>query len=186
MRCWRGYLPGARCRLFAYRPADATASQTPSSLGLFKSRLILLFWYRLTQVVPEKRLLNGCSVVVAYTDTGCAGQLRNRRRVLDSVQCCEWVIASVCCYECVCVHVNHRGSTSNETWSHRYRRSARWPLENNLNFYLFYAYNRKESVDEGFTYSNLAILCRSHGHSSCQTTRQWRHWWLPTWHPALS
>ena len=27
----------------------------------------------------------------------------------------------------------HRGSTSNETWSHRYRRSARWPLESNLN-----------------------------------------------------
>ena len=28
---------------------------------------------------------------------------------------------------------NHRGSTGNETWSHRYRRSARWPLENKLN-----------------------------------------------------
>ena len=45
-------------------------------------------------------------VVVVYTDTGCAGQLRNRPRVLDSVQCCERVIASVCCYECACVCVN--------------------------------------------------------------------------------
>ena len=27
MRCWCGYLSGARCRLFAYGPADATASQ---------------------------------------------------------------------------------------------------------------------------------------------------------------
>ena len=27
----------------------------------FKSRLVLPFWYRLTQVVVEKRLLNGCS-----------------------------------------------------------------------------------------------------------------------------
>jgi len=27
MRCWCGYLPGARCRLFAHGPADDTASQ---------------------------------------------------------------------------------------------------------------------------------------------------------------
>jgi len=30
MRCWRGYLPGARCKWLVYSPADATA--TPSSL----------------------------------------------------------------------------------------------------------------------------------------------------------
>ena len=30
-----------------------------SSLASFKSRLILPFWYRFTQVVLEKRLLNG-------------------------------------------------------------------------------------------------------------------------------
>ena len=35
--------------------------QTPSSLASFKSRLVLPFWYRLTQVVVEKRSLNGCS-----------------------------------------------------------------------------------------------------------------------------
>jgi len=35
----------------------------PSSLALFKSRLVLPFWYQLTQVVLEKRPLNGCSVV---------------------------------------------------------------------------------------------------------------------------
>jgi len=29
MRCWCGYLPGARCRLFAYGPADATAMRKP-------------------------------------------------------------------------------------------------------------------------------------------------------------
>ena len=29
MRCWCGYLSGARSRLFAYGPADATASQNP-------------------------------------------------------------------------------------------------------------------------------------------------------------
>ena len=35
--------------------------KTPSSLASFKSRLVLPFWYRLTQVVLEKRPLNGCS-----------------------------------------------------------------------------------------------------------------------------
>ena len=35
--------------------------KTPSSLDLFKSTLVLPFWYRLTQVVLEKRLLNTCS-----------------------------------------------------------------------------------------------------------------------------
>jgi len=34
------------------------------SLASVKSRLVLPFWYRLTQVVLEKRPLNGCSVVV--------------------------------------------------------------------------------------------------------------------------
>jgi len=38
--------------------------KTPSSLASFKSRLVLPFWYQLTQAHLEKRLLNGCSVVV--------------------------------------------------------------------------------------------------------------------------
>ena len=33
------------------------------SLASVKSRLVLPFWYRLTWVVPEKRLLNGCVCV---------------------------------------------------------------------------------------------------------------------------
>jgi len=56
MWCWCGYLSGVRCRWFAYGPAGVTA--TPSSLALSKSRIVLPFWYRLTQVVLEKRLLN--------------------------------------------------------------------------------------------------------------------------------
>jgi len=39
-------------------------SQTPSSLALFKFRLVLPFWYRLTQVILEKRPFNRCSIVV--------------------------------------------------------------------------------------------------------------------------
>ena len=45
--------------MFACGPADATASQTPSSLASFKSRLVSPFWYLLTQVASEKSPLNG-------------------------------------------------------------------------------------------------------------------------------
>ena len=40
------------------------SQKTPSPLASFKSRLVLPSWYWLTPVVLEKRLLNGCSVVV--------------------------------------------------------------------------------------------------------------------------
>ena len=62
MRCWCGYLSGARCRSFTYGPADATASQTPSSLASVNSGLVLPFWYWLTPVVLEKKPLNGCCI----------------------------------------------------------------------------------------------------------------------------
>ena len=35
--------------------------KTPSSLASFKSRLVLSFWFRLSQIVLEKRPFNGCS-----------------------------------------------------------------------------------------------------------------------------
>ena len=41
---------------------------TPPSLALFESRLVLPFCYRLTQVVPINKLLNGCSSVNNFTD----------------------------------------------------------------------------------------------------------------------
>jgi len=46
------YLSGSRCRL-AYGPADATA--THCLLLQKKSRSVLPYWHRLTQVVPGKR-----------------------------------------------------------------------------------------------------------------------------------
>ena len=61
--CWCGYLSGARCRLFAYGPADATAIPKPHHLlpHLNPDWFYLSpFWYQLTQVVLEKRPLNGC------------------------------------------------------------------------------------------------------------------------------
>ena len=38
MRYWHGYLPGARCKWFAFGPVDATA--TPLSLASITSRLV--------------------------------------------------------------------------------------------------------------------------------------------------
>ena len=58
-------------------------------------------------------------------------------------------------------HCSHGGSTGNETWSHRYRRTARWPLENNLNVWWAQVLHT-----EIFRSSTLQ-----------QTTR---HWWSPT------
>ena len=54
--CWRGYLSGARSRL-AYGPADSPATHALASV---KSGLVLSFWFRLTQVVPDKVPLNRC------------------------------------------------------------------------------------------------------------------------------
>jgi len=51
--------------------------QTPSSFASFKSRLVLPFWYWLTQVVREKRPLNGCSI------------------------CFCWVLIGQCSYVCI-------------------------------------------------------------------------------------
>ena len=71
MRCWCGYLSGVRCRLFAYGPADATATpKPPSSLALYKFSLALSFWYRLTQsfAVCFYPVVNG-AVFVQKTST---------------------------------------------------------------------------------------------------------------------
>jgi len=63
--CWHGYLSGARCR-FAYCPTDATATHylLLQWIQIDFTRMILLFWCRLTQVVLEKRPLNECSLAV--------------------------------------------------------------------------------------------------------------------------
>jgi len=60
MRCWCGYLLGARYRLFALGPADATATPKPHHLlPHLNPEWFLPFWYQLTQVVLVKRPLSG-------------------------------------------------------------------------------------------------------------------------------
>jgi len=59
VRCWRGYLSGARCRL----AWPSWCHCHSLSLAPVKSRLVLPFWYQLTWVVPDKGPLNGCVCV---------------------------------------------------------------------------------------------------------------------------
>jgi len=62
VRCWHGYLSGARCKWFEYGPADATT--TLLSLASLKSKLVSPFRYQLIQIVLEKRPLNGVRIFV--------------------------------------------------------------------------------------------------------------------------
>ena len=95
MRCLRGYLSAARCRLLAYGLADATAiPKIPSFLASCKSRLVLPFWYWFIQVVLEKMPLSVCSSsktaaqILLSTMTWLTTQLFVFN--LLRAQCCMW------------------------------------------------------------------------------------------------
>ena len=62
--------------------------KTPSSLVSFKSRLVLPFWYQLTQVVMEKRPLNRCS-----SNSSCDPLTWDKLIVGDVVWMC-WLVGS--------------------------------------------------------------------------------------------
>ena len=65
VRCWCGYLSGARCRLFAYGPVDATAIPNPTISCLIWIQTGFAFLVPAYQVVLEKRPLNGVLVAVS-------------------------------------------------------------------------------------------------------------------------
>ena len=60
-RYWRGYLSGAKCKWFAYGPADITA--TPSSLAPVKFRMVA-FLVPAYPDCPGKTSWNRCSIVI--------------------------------------------------------------------------------------------------------------------------
>ena len=64
MRCWCGYLSGARCKWFAYGSADATA--TLSSLASAKSRMVCPSGAGLPRLSWKNRPLNGCMCVCVH------------------------------------------------------------------------------------------------------------------------
>jgi len=78
MRCWCGH---AGClHMVQLMPLP---SQTQLSLASVKTRVVFPFWYWLTQVVLEKRPLNGCSITLLLygPETGYS----NTNRVICSV-----------------------------------------------------------------------------------------------------
>ena len=77
--------------------------KTPSSLASFKSRQVLSFRYRLTQVVLEKRPLNGCLCVrsplsrhrIQPVDRSSSALCRIVRPLLNSVSRQEFTVWSM-------------------------------------------------------------------------------------------
>jgi len=92
MSCCCGYLSGARFRLFAYGPADASAIRKHRHLlASFESRLVLPFWNRLAQVVPENRPLNGCGSTVVVHAQSRRSKLRRVLRHSGRRSAATWV-----------------------------------------------------------------------------------------------
>ena len=80
---------------------------SPSSLTSFKSRLVLPFWYRLTQVVLERRPLNRCNSSSSSSSSICcacvfisvatlAAPCYRPARGCRSVETCCW--STQCCF----------------------------------------------------------------------------------------
>ena len=88
-------MSGSQCRLFAYGPADATASQNTTFLASFISRLVLRSLYQITQVVLVKGPLDGCSTsyTVVYFHASAAVRDDRQARKLnkeDAMDRCKW------------------------------------------------------------------------------------------------
>jgi len=80
-----GYLSRARCKWFAYGPANATA--TPSSLAPVKSKKVYLSGAGLARLSWKKRLLNGCS------SSSSSSVLTN----------CTFILLYVCVHKVYCI-----------------------------------------------------------------------------------
>jgi len=66
--CWHGCLSGARCRACIWSSWNHCY---PLSLVSVKYRLVVPFWYQLTQVVPDKGPLNVCVCVCVRACVWC-------------------------------------------------------------------------------------------------------------------
>jgi len=72
VECWNGYLSGVSCR-FACHPADATATPTPTHYILLQyiqtgfTRMVLLFWCRLTRVSSSSSSSPGPQALIFRT-----------------------------------------------------------------------------------------------------------------------
>jgi len=92
MRCGRGYLSGARCKWFAYGPAEAIA--TSSSLASLKSTILVsLFGESLNRLSWKKRPLNVCLSVCLSV---CLFVGRSEIYGRYWVRSCKFLLTSTC------------------------------------------------------------------------------------------
>ena len=83
VRYWHGYLCGARCKWFAYGPADATA--TPSSLAPLKSRMVHISGAGLPRLSWKKGHKTSVAVVVVVKWPNKGLQLSLRRLLVRQI-----------------------------------------------------------------------------------------------------
>jgi len=72
MMCWCGYLSGARCLYMVQLMPQHT--KTIVSCIVHIQTGFNLFWHRLTQVVLEKRPLNGCIIIIIVVVGGSVAE----------------------------------------------------------------------------------------------------------------
>ena len=88
MRCWHGYLSGAKCKC---KRMARLMRLPPRHLCFSKIQNDLSFWYRPTQVVLEKRSLNDCvCVCVCACVRVCARARVGMFRVLARESWLRW------------------------------------------------------------------------------------------------
>ena len=131
VRYWQGYLSEARCRWFAYGPADATATSCSS-----KIQNGLPYWCRLTQVVLEKWPLNGCSSNSSFfVITNQPKNIFNETVSFvwtSQVLCsCSWVeqffqVQGFVVHDACCLHVDALHLVQLVTWHRPRQLCVRW------------------------------------------------------------
>ena len=100
--------------------------ETQSSLASFKSRLVLPFWYQLTQVVLETRPLNGCSLYMSTHSFALCW-------------CCRWTFVTWSNWLSLADRWRHVPTMAHDMPFHQHRFCCVWPavLETLINFDVF-------------------------------------------------
>ena len=111
MRCWCGYLSGARCRLFVHGPADATAIPKPHRLLLHLNS----DWFYLSGTGLPRFFLKLCHLMGVVVAAAAAAVVS-----LPSSSCSKWYS------QCVSTGLLCRCSTRHTTHAPRCWKCSFW------------------------------------------------------------